>query len=230
MLAFTHGADLGRSRSYLLDRAGGLVPWLKWAVVVVGLGSPSRLALDAPAAGGQARPPPGGPRPGGPLAGPAAYAVSRPDTGAPSLRDRRARTPRRRLDAGDPPGPAATGRRPAARAAACSNGSTPTARVTALLRSGDAGAYTWVAAAVGSNNAAGYQLATEEPVMAIGGFNGSDPSPTLAQFETYVANGEIHYFIAGGGMGGGLGGRAPAAPRRSPRGSRATFTPPRSTA
>ena len=53
-----------------------------------------------------------------------------------------------------------------------------------------------MAAAVGSNNAAGYQLASEQPVMAIGGFNGSDPSPTLAQFQQYVADGEIHYFIA----------------------------------
>lgn len=61
----------------------------------------------------------------------------------------------------------------------------------------DADAYTWVAAAVGANNAAGYQLATEEPVMALGGFNGSDPSPTLAEFQQYVADGAIHYFIAG---------------------------------
>ncbi|MEV0446690.1 glycosyltransferase family 39 protein [Streptomyces sp. NPDC050600] len=71
----------------------------------------------------------------------------------------------------------------------------------------DAGAYTWVAAAVGAQNAAGYQLATEKPVMAIGGFNGSDPSPTLARFKQYVAEGKIHYFIgSGGGMGGGPGG------------------------
>ncbi|HKG49445.1 MAG TPA: hypothetical protein VKB14_03335 [Actinomycetales bacterium] len=38
--------------------------------------------------------------------------------------------------------------------------------------------------------------------MAIGGFNGSDPSPALAQFQEYVTQGRIHYFIAGGGMGG----------------------------
>ncbi len=37
--------------------------------------------------------------------------------------------------------------------------------------------------------------------MAVGGFNGSDPSPTLAQFQAHVAAGEIHYFIAGGGAG-----------------------------
>ena len=42
--------------------------------------------------------------------------------------------------------------------------------------------------------------------MAIGGFNGSDPSPTLAQFQQYVADGEVHYFLAGGGFGGQNGG------------------------
>ena len=59
-----------------------------------------------------------------------------------------------------------------------------------------------------SNNAAGYQLASGEPVMAIGGFNGTDPAPTLAQFEKYVAEGKIHYYIAGGGGFGGGGGSA----------------------
>ena len=82
--------------------------------------------------------------------------------------------------------------------------------------------YTWVAATVGSNNAAGYQLATGEPVMAIGGFNGSDPSPTLAQFQQYVAEGKIHYFIAGGGGFGGPDGRQPTARSRSPPGCRRT--------
>ncbi|MBD8540029.1 ArnT family glycosyltransferase [Frigoribacterium sp. CFBP 8751] len=61
----------------------------------------------------------------------------------------------------------------------------------------DSDRYTWVAAAVGSNSAAGYQLATGDPVMAVGGFNGSDPSPTLAQFEQYVADGQIHWFVGG---------------------------------
>ncbi|MDT0389299.1 ArnT family glycosyltransferase [Streptomyces dubilierae] len=69
----------------------------------------------------------------------------------------------------------------------------------------DADAYTWAAAAIGAQNAASYQLATGEPVMAVGGFNGTDPSPTLAQFQRYVAAGKIHYFIASG-AGGGMGG------------------------
>ena len=72
----------------------------------------------------------------------------------------------------------------------------------------DAENYTWIAAGIGSQTAAGYQLATGYPVMAIGGFNGSDPSPTLEQFQQYVAEGKIHYFIAGGGMGGMGGGTA----------------------
>jgi len=79
--------------------------------------------------------------------------------------------------------------------------STPSTAVVAAL-SADAQKYTWVAAAVGSQTAAGLQLGTQLPVMAVGGFNGSDPSPTLAQFQQYVANGQIHYF-AGGGRGFG---------------------------
>jgi 4-amino-4-deoxy-L-arabinose transferase-like glycosyltransferase len=83
--------------------------------------------------------------------------------------------------------------------------STPSAALVAVLKQ-DANQYTWVAAAVGANSAAGVQLAAGEPVMAIGGFNGTDPTPTLAQFEQNVAAGKIHYFLAGGQGGGGAGG------------------------
>ncbi|MFC6704459.1 ArnT family glycosyltransferase [Flexivirga alba] len=82
---------------------------------------------------------------------------------------------------------------------------TPSTAVVSALQSG-AATYTWVAAAIGSNNAAGLQLATGQPVMPIGGFNGSDPSPTLAQFQSYVQSGKIHYFLAGGVGGGGQSG------------------------
>jgi 4-amino-4-deoxy-L-arabinose transferase-like glycosyltransferase len=86
------------------------------------------------------------------------------------------------------------------------NGASVTDEAKKLLEK-NADDYTWAAAAIGSQNAASYQLATEDPVMAIGGFNGTDPSPTLAQFKKYVADGKIHYFIAGG-MGGGMGGNS----------------------
>ena len=82
------------------------------------------------------------------------------------------------------------------------NGSTPSAALTATLLK-NASRYEWVAAAIGSNEASGYQLATGKSVMPIGGFNGTDPSPTLAQFERLVAAGKIHYVIAGGMFGGG---------------------------
>jgi 4-amino-4-deoxy-L-arabinose transferase-like glycosyltransferase len=82
---------------------------------------------------------------------------------------------------------------------------TPSDELIAVLLE-DADRYTWVAAAVGANNAAGYQLATEEPVMPIGGFNGTDPSPTLEEFQQYVEDGEIHWFVEGGGFGRGMDG------------------------
>ncbi|MBW8804969.1 MAG: glycosyltransferase family 39 protein [Catenulisporales bacterium] len=84
--------------------------------------------------------------------------------------------------------------------------STPGAQIQALLKQ-DASSYRWAAAAVGAQNAAGYQLATGDAVMAIGGFNGSDPSPTLARFQAYVAQHKIHYYI-GGGVGGQANGGA----------------------
>jgi hypothetical protein len=72
--------------------------------------------------------------------------------------------------------------------------------------------YRWVLATVGANEAAGYQLATGHAVMAIGGFNGSDPAPMLAQFEALVASGQIHYFVgAGGGFGAGGSGTSSSA-------------------
>ncbi|GAA1497621.1 glycosyltransferase family 39 protein [Paeniglutamicibacter kerguelensis] len=65
-----------------------------------------------------------------------------------------------------------------------------------MLRA-DAGDYRWAAATTGANNAAGYQLGAGVPVMPVGGFNGTDPYPTLAQFKEYVAAGQIHYWITG---------------------------------
>jgi len=83
--------------------------------------------------------------------------------------------------------------------------------LASLLARGATG-YRWVAATVDANNAASDQLAAGQPVMAIGGFNGTDPAPTLAQFTRDVARHEIHYFLAsGGGSGGGPGSAGGAA-------------------
>jgi hypothetical protein len=64
---------------------------------------------------------------------------------------------------------------------------------------------TWLVAVQGSTEAAEIILQTGGlPVMAMGGFRGTDPAPTLAQFEQYVKQGKLHYVMAGGrGIGGG---------------------------
>ncbi|MFI9456827.1 ArnT family glycosyltransferase [Amycolatopsis sp. NPDC052450] len=77
--------------------------------------------------------------------------------------------------------------------------SLPGENLAGLLRQGSEN-YTWTAATVGSNNAAGYQLGGGAPVMAVGGFNGTDPAPTLEQFQELVRSGRIHYFLGDGMM------------------------------
>lgn len=89
------------------------------------------------------------------------------------------------------------------------DGSEVSTALTALLLQ-DADSFTWVAAPVGANNAAGYQLATERSVMPLGGFNGSDHSPTLAEFQADVAARKIHYFVSGNGFGRSSGGSSAA--------------------
>lgn len=64
----------------------------------------------------------------------------------------------------------------------------------------------WIVAVNGSGSAGRIELSTGLPVMAMGGFTGSDPWPTLDAFKTYIASGELRFVVVGGGMGGGPGG------------------------
>ena len=67
---------------------------------------------------------------------------------------------------------------------------------------------TWLVAVRGSDAAAAIILQTGGiPVMAMGGFSGSDPAPTVAQLEQYVKEGKLHYVLTGstGGFAGGAG-------------------------
>ena len=90
------------------------------------------------------------------------------------------------------------------------SGNTQVSSALVKLLGQDAGRYTWVAATVGTQSAAPLQLAVRHPVMAIGGFNGSDPAPTLAQFQKLVAAGKIHWFVgeSASSFGGGTGSAA----------------------
>jgi 4-amino-4-deoxy-L-arabinose transferase-like glycosyltransferase len=82
-------------------------------------------------------------------------------------------------------------------------GGTSDALVAYLLK--NRGQATWLVAVSSANQAGPIQLASGVPVMAMGGFMGSDPAPTLAQLQGYVRDGQLRYVLLGG-RGGGPGG------------------------
>lgn len=204
----------------LLSRSAEFLPWLRWAVPVGGvlatvatlLPLPTKPAAAAALLAGAVA-----------LAGPVAYTVHTLNsahqgsipTAGPNTRGGFPGGPGG-MRPGAPDGfgsaPGADGRWALGRGDGADGmrggpggllgASEPGEKLVALLEE-NSSAHTWVAAAVGSNSASGYQLATELPVMPIGGFNGSDPSPTLEQFRQYVGEGRIHYFLCGGRGGPG---------------------------
>ncbi|WP_435172658.1 ArnT family glycosyltransferase [Gordonia hongkongensis] len=224
----------------LLDRTPDFVPWLRYAVLVVGLAAAvamvfaQRRSIAAAALIGAIM---------AGLAGPVAYTVDTiateksgsiisagprvegefgPGGGGPGGRGGPGGPGGRGMPGMPPQGLGAPGQgmpgtgqqdgggRGGDGAGGLLRGSTPSAALVDRLTA-DADEYTWVAAAVGSMSASGYQLETGHSVMPIGGFNGSDPSPTLAEFQQLVAAKKIHYFIGGGsgpGMGAGMGGNS----------------------
>ena len=66
------------------------------------------------------------------------------------------------------------------------------------------GGATWIVAVSGANEAGSIELSSGLPVMAMGGFSGGDPAPTLAQLQAYVASGRLRYILLGSGGRGGL--------------------------
>jgi 4-amino-4-deoxy-L-arabinose transferase-like glycosyltransferase len=87
--------------------------------------------------------------------------------------------------------------------------SAASSELTELLKSSGT---KWSAIVSGATQAASLELASDTNVIALGGWNGGDPYPTLAQFQSMVDRGEIGYFISGGmGGGGGRGGNSEVA-------------------
>ncbi len=221
----------------LLDRTPDWMPWLRWVIVLAGVAAAglvlagpwlaanrlvaARLATSRRARMTLAAAPLGLALAAG-LAGPAAYAldtVSTAHTGAiPSAGPQAAGFGSPGGAPGAMPRGTGTGGMPRGGAGGFGAGgglggnTTVSSALTRLLEQ-DAGRYTWVAATEGSEGAAPLELATGDPVMAIGGFNGTDPWPTLAVFKELVAKHEIHYFVGQGSQsfGGGSGSSAIAA-------------------
>jgi 4-amino-4-deoxy-L-arabinose transferase-like glycosyltransferase len=204
----------------LLGRSATFLPWLRWVVLALGVvatvgllvptGWRARVAAVVAGAAVLAG-----------LAGPIAYAVQTTATahqgsivtagpstgtgfgpGGAGMRGRFGQT------GATPPGPASADAGPAGqpdgRGGFGMGGPAGEQVSTELADMLTSAGTRWAAATIGSQGASSMMLSTGTAVMAIGGFTGSDPSPTLEQFQTYVANGEIHYFVAGG-MGGGPG-------------------------
>ena len=92
------------------------------------------------------------------------------------------------------------------------------------------GSAEYVVAVTGSQTAAPLILATGKPVIAMGGFSGGDPTPTLAQFKQLVASGKVHYVLVGGGGGAApgstSGGGFPGGFPGGERGARGSFPRP----
>lgn len=159
----------------LLQRHSTWLPWLRWTVLVAGLAAgllmlvvgrfPARAATVVATVALAAM-----------LAAPAAFSIATAATPHSGAIPSSGPSP----GFGGPPG--------------LLDAEPSSAAMVALLQQ-DSQDYTWVAAAVGSNNAAGYQLSSGLPVMAVGGYNGTDPAPTLQRFQELVAAKQIHYFM-----------------------------------
>ena len=89
---------------------------------------------------------------------------------------------------------------------------TAEASLVAYLLKNRAGA-TWLAATASANESAALQLTSGQPVMAVGGFNGSDTPLTLSQFKQLVREGKVQYYaVSSRGPGGGYTGRMQGGP------------------
>ena len=190
----------------LLDRTPEWFPWLRWVVLVVSVVTAAVIAAGAHRLGRWAVGVAAAALVAA-AAAPAAYAVqtaSHISTGPGTMSGPAAA---QHGGPGGPDGPGGPrGRGGPARSIA------DNAELQAMLTATDT---RWAAAGVGSMSTADLALQTGASVMAIGGFTGGDDSPTLEQFQGYVADGQVRYFIASdrgpggpgspGGPGGGSG-------------------------
>jgi 4-amino-4-deoxy-L-arabinose transferase-like glycosyltransferase len=171
---------------WLLGRNGDWLPPLRWTILgltitaavalMISLASRSRQRLAAAALilGVLSA-----------LAGPAAYAFATIGTSHAGG------------NATVGPASAQAGRGGAGRAGGAMGGQdVDNAQLDALLQATNTD---WSAAIDRSSTAAGLELSTNTAVMAIGGFSGSDPVPTLSQFQTDVSNHQVTYYIVPNG-------------------------------
>src|SRR5439155_18752802 len=67
----------------------------------------------------------------------------------------------------------------------------------------EAQSYFYLVAVASANQASSIALETGQPVLAMGGFTGSDPSMTVEKLQQMVAARQVHFIMLGGGGPGG---------------------------
>jgi 4-amino-4-deoxy-L-arabinose transferase-like glycosyltransferase len=190
------------------------VPWLRWAVLAAALVAVAVLWVPSGVVGGGPRGSPGHGRlpvvavvavalAG--LAGPAAYALDTivtPHAGLQVAAGPRTAFWRAGHDRTGTPGFAAARTSEGGQRAGGRPGwdRPPDPALVTLLRTAGT---TWSAAVPSTMAAASLELSSDTSVIGIGGFTGSDPTPTLTRFQQDVAAGRVHYLITGdtGGQG-----------------------------
>jgi 4-amino-4-deoxy-L-arabinose transferase-like glycosyltransferase len=171
---------------WILGRNGDWLPGLRWTILVLAV--VAAIALLAPRNAGSRRATVVGAMVIGllgALAGPAAYAIA--TIGQPHQ------------GGGPSVGPAQATRH----GGFGFDQSSDNADLDAMLKDTNT---EWSAAISRSSSAAGLELSSGTAVMAIGGFSGSDPAPTLSRFEDDVAQHKVAYYIVVNNRGRGPGG------------------------
>lgn len=185
----------------VLRRTPEFVPWLGWAVLAATLVAVAALAavrlgaLRVTAVAVVAALVAG-------LAGPAAYAITplqsqingTNPTAGPSTGGRMGGF------GGGPPGMGAQrGERPNGQAGM--RGGEVSAELIAYLEANQ-GSAEWLVAVSSAQSASSIILRTGKPVIAMGGFTGSDPAMTVERLKELVASGRLRYVVAGDDRGG----------------------------
>lgn len=164
-----------------------VTPAAAWTVATVNVGHTGSMPTSGPAVAGSAMGGMGGGQRGG-----------TPPTGtAPTGTAPTGTAPTGTAPTGTQQGQSSTGSAPTGNGGG--DAEQTSSALTELLNSTSS---RWSAAVIGDQTAAGYILDSDTAVMSIGGWSGSDENVTLEQFKAYVANGDISYFISGGGRGG----------------------------
>jgi 4-amino-4-deoxy-L-arabinose transferase-like glycosyltransferase len=194
-LAFAVGGTAAVGFAVLSD-SGAFVPWLRWVVLACGGAFCAAVLLpDARAAMGS-----GAPRALGVgvaavavLAGPAAYSLAtaaRAHTGYSP-------TAGPTLDNGRVDGGSERARHEAvapATAMTAADFAASLALLSTYLQAHRGGAQ-FLVAATDAKTADPIALASRRPVITVGGYTGSDPTPTIAQFERLIGSGRLRFVL-----------------------------------